>query len=988
MKTGNLTRTGSIVVNTATNYARFGIMFLVFTLVTPRMIRGIGQSSYGVWTLVFAVTGFFGLFDLGFGTASVRYIARSRNQGIGARELLVARLFVTYLFLAAVSFLAAVLIDPFLGGILDISGKELAEGRVLFRLLVLRTAVLYLPLSLFRHILYGYQRIWFVNLVQALFAGIYGIGTLIIIDSGGGIIALGTLNLGTMIFEHLVYLVAVSLEDRGFSFRHLLKMCMTVLPGVVKPARPGSGSSGKEAEADSFKDIFSLSLYSFLINLVVLVQMRSDPLVINMLVDNPLQSVAIYAVAMKICEYYLLMIKQFGSVLSPLVAELQGQGDSARIRFLLVAGTKYAFLPAIMAGSFLLATSGTLIVAWAGPEFAGAAPALILTVVAILASVPEMIGSTVLTMTGEHRFAGRVAFLGMVLNLCFTAIFVALWGITGAALGTLVACIIVDWFIIIPRVLRLYRIRIREYVMVLLPPVIITGSLDFFVTRVLSARAGMRLSGIAISAIPGAVLCLTVFFVFFMNRKEKELFRSALRRKSSRDIPSGSPSDDPASELAGAGSALGKESGSESSEPVPERKSFCTDSEVGKLRMQLLESGRCLEDEDPVWQGSVHQSDPFFNPQYQEYCRRHVFDLPPALLVADCRVRVAASRSQASDSQSHVDKVTDESGLSALFEKAWERRGFVPFLTLRSIDFNATSIRRFDDPVEGKGALDSLLDMREELARTSNALLLRMHKLSMASAEALASALDIRNIPYSKTFFNSNYHVSLPENPEEYWSTKSPKAMYNLRRSRRLMEKELGQPCQYLVLVPGCDGCLSSEDRSWVEKFLELMDRVALLRAGTGTGTGGMAGSGVSVNREFYRSVIRSWASGDGMELSLLVAGERILAGQVNLRRTGRLTIALMGFDDHFAQYSPGRILLSSFINDAHERGFRLIELGGEGESWKREWANFEESTWSISFPILHNLISVWRMTAWLKTLFSPATRDQSGDTLTGTGSR
>ena len=64
------------------------ILSLVYTLVgiaagflfTPICTAKLGQSEYGVYTLAFSMVSYLGVFDLGFGSALIRYSARLRAR--------------------------------------------------------------------------------------------------------------------------------------------------------------------------------------------------------------------------------------------------------------------------------------------------------------------------------------------------------------------------------------------------------------------------------------------------------------------------------------------------------------------------------------------------------------------------------------------------------------------------------------------------------------------------------------------------------------------------------------------------------------------------------------------------------------------------------------------------------------------------------------------------------------------------------------------
>ena len=65
----------------ALNYALILLNSLVALLYTPYMLRMMGQSEFGLYSLVASVIGYLTILDLGFGNAIVRYTAKFRAEG-------------------------------------------------------------------------------------------------------------------------------------------------------------------------------------------------------------------------------------------------------------------------------------------------------------------------------------------------------------------------------------------------------------------------------------------------------------------------------------------------------------------------------------------------------------------------------------------------------------------------------------------------------------------------------------------------------------------------------------------------------------------------------------------------------------------------------------------------------------------------------------------------------------------------------------------
>ena len=63
------------------NYVIIALNALVGLLYTPYMLRMMGQSEYGLYSLVTSIIAYLTIMDFGFGNAIIRYTAKFRAEG-------------------------------------------------------------------------------------------------------------------------------------------------------------------------------------------------------------------------------------------------------------------------------------------------------------------------------------------------------------------------------------------------------------------------------------------------------------------------------------------------------------------------------------------------------------------------------------------------------------------------------------------------------------------------------------------------------------------------------------------------------------------------------------------------------------------------------------------------------------------------------------------------------------------------------------------
>lgn len=123
-----------------------------------------GDDAFGLWVLIFSVTGYYGLFDLGIRSSIIRYVAKystvAENEELNR---LVNTAFFAYSGIGAVALLITVAVSFYVGSIFRVSGDSVHLARWLF--LMVGTAVaLGFPLGVFGGILEGLQRFYVLNL--------------------------------------------------------------------------------------------------------------------------------------------------------------------------------------------------------------------------------------------------------------------------------------------------------------------------------------------------------------------------------------------------------------------------------------------------------------------------------------------------------------------------------------------------------------------------------------------------------------------------------------------------------------------------------------------------------------------------------------------------------------------------------------------------------------------------------------------------------
>jgi len=416
------------ILNIATNYLRFAVSMVVVFLMTPYIIGQLGMETFGLWSLIFAVIGIFGLLDFGFATAAVKTVAETTGAGDEAgRNSVLASLLLLYTLIGLLSLLLVMTLAAPAADWFDLTESQ--HDMFLPVIWILGLAVsLNFPASLFKATLSGAGRMHVVNAVELVMVLVNAGLVYILLEAGHGITGLAISTALTMVGTSLA----------------LIPLAYRLLPGF--------SLSWRLMSLQNIRPLLSFSAYAFLANVAVLVILRLDPVVIKLFL--PLSAVALYAVAAKVSEYTFLLNKQFSNALMPLVSQLHGRGDHEAIRRIMTDGTRFLLALAVPGIGLLYYYSPAFIQLWLGAEFAVSADLLRILLLALIPVTLQLNAANILGMTGQHRFLAIAMLVSAGLNLLLSMALIAAFGLPGAALGTLAAVLLVEAAFILPRACR------------------------------------------------------------------------------------------------------------------------------------------------------------------------------------------------------------------------------------------------------------------------------------------------------------------------------------------------------------------------------------------------------------------------------------------------------------------------------------------------------------------------------------------------------
>lgn len=198
-----------MLTNGLHNVAGLVIRTILSLLIIPILIRYIGIENYGLWTLVSTSIGLLSVIESGLSVSTTVFVARDRanDDPLGLAQTLTTTIGGMLIFASAITLTlwisAPLIVDLF--SKLDTAQRIVATQALQVSGIVIWTRLL-------QQILVGieqaYQKFGTINIVTSAFAVFNALGTLFVVGSGGGVVALmelqAVLTLASLVIHSLI----------------------------------------------------------------------------------------------------------------------------------------------------------------------------------------------------------------------------------------------------------------------------------------------------------------------------------------------------------------------------------------------------------------------------------------------------------------------------------------------------------------------------------------------------------------------------------------------------------------------------------------------------------------------------------------------------------------------------------------------------------------------------------------------------------------
>jgi O-antigen/teichoic acid export membrane protein len=403
-----------VIKNVLSNWTGLVVAGALSFLLTPVMIHHLGVVYYGMWILAASLLDYYGLIDVAMRTALFRFVARSK--GANQREAL-ADTISTALAIAAATGLVLLALIPLFAVILPRFFSLTTSNIYLFRWALTFVAVslsVTIPARVLGSYLCGLGRFDLYNLSGIITVCTRGFLFLLVLQRGGGIIAIAAVTFGTA-------LLSLLLNWRLFRY-----------------VEPDISVSWHHANWARAKQLAGFGSYAFVNLGGESLRSYTDAVVIARVLTVAL--VTPFSVATRLVDYFQLVMSAIGAPLLTAMSELSTRSGELKEFFL--RSTKYTALISMFIASLFLFEGKALIRIWVGPGFLTSYPIVLILTAGYVVSFAQFPSQMAAFALARHRALAFLTLAEGVANLLLSIHWAHKYGLIGVALGTMIPLLI------------------------------------------------------------------------------------------------------------------------------------------------------------------------------------------------------------------------------------------------------------------------------------------------------------------------------------------------------------------------------------------------------------------------------------------------------------------------------------------------------------------------------------------------------------------
>ena len=428
---------GQILKNVSSSWVSLGVNVVTGFILSPFIVHHLGDEAFGLWILIFSVTGYYGLFDLGIRSSIVRYVAKYSATGeYDELNRLVNTAMFSYSAIGAVTMAITMIAAYYVSSIFRIKPEFVTTARWLL-VMVGASVSLGFPLGVFSGMLEGLQRFYILYSTNIVSTIVRTVLIIVALEHGGGLLAVALITVSLPLINQIV--------NATVAF-HLLRL--RISPRYVNRA--------------TLKLIAGYSGTTFLIIIGGRLRFKTDAMVIGTFVGAA--AITFFTIGSRLVDYSSELVSSLAQIFIPMSSQSQAKGDVDALRKIFVVGNRACAFIIFPITAVMTVLGKSVIEAWMGAKYVSQSyPVLLVLLYPMTLMLAQSASGRTLWGMAKHRTLSYVVLTEGISNLILSIILVRRYGILGDAIGTAIP-LTCSMILFLPRHLcKLLGIKLRTY---------------------------------------------------------------------------------------------------------------------------------------------------------------------------------------------------------------------------------------------------------------------------------------------------------------------------------------------------------------------------------------------------------------------------------------------------------------------------------------------------------------------------------------------
>lgn len=462
----------------------------------PFLITNLGDRWYGLWVIVGAVMGYYGLLDFGLSTATQRYVAKSLGKSdMAGVSVAMSTSFVLFSILSLVAVLLTSLIVYFGDKFFPEPGE--LEVFQFVMLIMGAKVVLSFPLYTFNGIISAKLRYDIASYIELFKLLLRSVLIIVYINLGYSIEALAVITFLVEILGHILITL------------YAYRLC----PGIQLRTR--YCNIRKAAE------YYHYGKYVFISTIADTLRFKIDNLVITYFIS--LSAVTQFNIALRLADYLGQVFSSIIGVVMPTFASDYGKGDWDNIRRNFSIVSEIAICISIGFAGTVIFVGDEFIVAWVGEEYMDVYNILFILVVGSGIAASHAPCVSILYAISKHKYYAYMTLIEAFFNLGLSLILIQYIGLIGVALGTFLPVLVTKMYFQPKYTCQMLGYPFKEYYSVYIRHAVFGAGFFFLVFLMGKNFAFAGYSGVIVAAslVASAYFLISLKYIISSRTKQR-----------------------------------------------------------------------------------------------------------------------------------------------------------------------------------------------------------------------------------------------------------------------------------------------------------------------------------------------------------------------------------------------------------------------------------------------------------------------------------